>query len=99
MRLEDSEHLATGQPNLAPEADCGSEADMCRRNDRRLRLIDKKHLGGGLTEAEQREFALLQAEFEKRMDDACPPPRRLLDDLEKFVLAAEAEGATEESSR
>lgn len=46
-------------------------------NDRRQRLILKKHKGGGLTDQQQREYDLLQA-IGERLVDAVSPPLKFL---------------------
>ncbi len=62
------------------------------RNARRMEMIDRKYLGGGISPQEQEELDTLQSEFERRRDELFPPPTAMLDALEKLADELEAEG-------
>lgn len=54
-------------------------------NERRARLIKKKHLGGGLTKQQEAEYLLLQGISELVLNYAVPLDFTRLEELERKV--------------
>jgi hypothetical protein len=74
--------VAAGADEVARLA---SDEEWARANARRVALIEKRHLGGGLTGEEEAELALLDAAADQR---AAPQDQKLIGKAEEILRRA-----------